>query len=97
MLLVQGVCQVTRIGLHSVRVRFILLWGYRMWDINCNCWPFLTFLEGERRNNAMVANLSSGTKGKREVRNLECSVNYDARGLSSSCGNRKGRGSAVVI
>jgi hypothetical protein len=57
----------------------------------------LTFLEGELRNNAMVANLSSGTKGKREFKNLECSVNYDARGLSSSCGNRKGRGSAVVM
>ena len=30
----------------------------------------------------MVANLSSGTKGKRKVKNLECSVNYDARGSS---------------
>ena len=56
----------------------------------------LTFLEGERCNNKMVANLSSGTEGMREINNLECLVNYDARGLSSSHGNRKGRESSVV-
>jgi hypothetical protein len=44
----------------------------------------LTFLEEERRNNVNVANSGSGTEGKMEVRNLECSVNYDARGSSSS-------------
>jgi hypothetical protein len=56
----------------------------------------LTFLEEECRNNVNVANLGSGTEGKMEVRDLECSVNYDARGSSSSRGNRKGRGTAVV-
>ena len=45
----------------------------------------------------MVTNLSNGTKGKREVRNLECSVNYDARSVSSRRGNRKGRGHAIVL
>jgi hypothetical protein len=52
----------------------------------------LTFLEEERRNNAMGTNPSSGTKGKREVRNLDSSVNYDVRSASSSCSKRKGRG-----
>lgn len=56
----------------------------------------LTFLEGECRNNAMVVNTGCGTKGKREVKNLECSVNYEARGSSSSCGNKKGRGKLVI-
>ena len=56
----------------------------------------LSFLEGERRNNAMVANTGSGTKGKREMKNLECSVNYEVRGSNSSRGNRKGRGKAVI-
>ena len=57
----------------------------------------LTFLEEECRNNVNVANPGSGTEGKREVRNLECLVNYDARGSSSSRGNRrKGRGTTVV-
>jgi hypothetical protein len=56
----------------------------------------LTFLEGERKNNAMVVDSGSGTTGKREVKNLECSVNYEARGSSFSNGNRKGRGKAVI-
>jgi hypothetical protein len=53
---------------------------------------FLTFLEEERRKDALGALFRSGTKGKREVKNLECSVNYDARGVLSSRGKRKMRG-----
>jgi hypothetical protein len=45
----------------------------------------------------MVTNLSNGTKGKREVRNLESSMNYDARSVSSSCSKRKGRGQVVNL
>ena len=57
----------------------------------------LTFVEEERRNNVMVNTSSSGTKGKREMRNLECSVNYDARSVHSSHGIRKGRGNVVDL
>jgi hypothetical protein len=57
----------------------------------------LTFLEEECRINAMVTNSSRGTKGKKEVKNLECSVNSDARGVRSSRGNRKGRGFVVIL
>jgi hypothetical protein len=32
---------------------------------------------------------SSKFKGSREVKNLECSINYDARGLGSSRGKAK--------
>jgi hypothetical protein len=57
----------------------------------------LTFLEKERRNNAMVNTSSSGTRGKWEMRSLECSVNYDARSVSPSRGIRKGRGNVVDL
>jgi hypothetical protein len=57
----------------------------------------LTFLEEECWNNVMVTNSNSGTKGKREVRNLECLVNYDARSVRSRCGNRKGRGHVIIL
>jgi hypothetical protein len=56
----------------------------------------LTFLE-ERRKGSMVTNLRSGAKGRREVKTLESSVNYDGKGASTNCGNRKGRGTAVVL
>ena len=57
----------------------------------------LTFFEEERRINAMVTNSSNGTKDMREVKNLECSVNYDATSVRSSRDNRKGRGSVVIL
>jgi hypothetical protein len=57
----------------------------------------LTFLEEERRKEVMDALSNSGTKGKREVKNLETSVNYDARGSCSSRGKRKARGHPVVL
>jgi len=50
----------------------------------------LTFLEEERRNEEVGALLSGGAKGKREVKNLESSVNYDARGSCSIRGKRWG-------
>jgi len=56
----------------------------------------LTFLEEERRNEEVGVLSSGGTKGKREVKNLECSINYDARGSCSSHGKRKVRGHPVV-
>jgi hypothetical protein len=36
-------------------------------------------------------------KGKREVKNKESSVNYNARGSCSSRGERKARGYPVVL
>jgi len=57
----------------------------------------LTFLEEECRNGALGALSSGGTKGKREVKNLESSINYDARGSCSSHGKRKARSHPVVL
>ena len=53
----------------------------------------LTILEGEHHKDTMATNSRSGAKGRRKVKNLESSVNYDGKGASSSRGKRKGRGS----
>ncbi|KAE8038505.1 hypothetical protein FH972_011007 [Carpinus fangiana] len=42
----------------------------------------LTFLEEEHRKDAMVTNSRSGMMDRREVKNLESSVNYDGKGAS---------------
>jgi hypothetical protein len=57
----------------------------------------LTFLEGERRSEAMGERSSIAEKGKREVKNLKSAVNYEARGASSRRRNRKARGDQVVL
>jgi hypothetical protein len=57
----------------------------------------LTFLEEERRKEAMGALSSWGTKGKREVKKLESLVNCDARGSCLSRGKRKARGHPIVL
>jgi len=57
----------------------------------------LTFLEEERRSEELGALLSGDTKGKREVKNMESSVNYDARGSCSNRGKRKARGHPVML
>jgi hypothetical protein len=56
----------------------------------------LTHIEAERRNGAVGVMSGCGTKGKREVNNLKCSINYDARGSCSSHGSRKMRGHQVL-
>jgi len=48
---------------------------------------FMTSIDAEHRIEASVS--SSKFKGSREVKNLECSINYDARGLGSSRGKAK--------
>jgi hypothetical protein len=62
-------------------------------------WEFmglLTFLEKEHFKELEAQSLSANRKN-REVKNLECSINYDNRGDGqSSHGKRKGRGSKVV-
>jgi hypothetical protein len=62
-------------------------------------WEFmglLTFLEKEHFKELEAQSLSANRKN-REVKNLECSINYDNRGDGqSSRGKRKGRGSKVV-
>jgi len=40
---------------------------------------FMTLIDTEHRLEASIS--SSKFKGSREVKNLECSINYDARGL----------------
>jgi hypothetical protein len=48
---------------------------------------FMTLIYVEHRLEASVS--SSKFKGSREVKNLECSINYDVRGCSSSRGKAK--------
>jgi hypothetical protein len=57
---------------------------------NLQLLAFLTCLEEERR-------IGDGcTKGKREIKNLESSINYDAKGSCSNRGKRRTRGPVVV-
>jgi hypothetical protein len=48
---------------------------------------FMTLIDAEHRLEALVS--ASKFKGSREVKNLECSINYDARGFGSSRGKAK--------
>jgi hypothetical protein len=47
----------------------------------------MTLIDAEHRLEASVS--ASKFKGSREVKNLECSINYDARGFGSSRGKAK--------
>jgi hypothetical protein len=47
----------------------------------------LTVLEEEHRHEVLATH-KRGTKGKRELQILECSINFDARG---DCSSRKGK------
>jgi hypothetical protein len=57
----------------------------------------LTFLEVERRSEALGERSNIAEKGKRDVKNLESAVNYEARGTSSSRRNRKPRGVSSCV
>jgi len=57
----------------------------------------LTFLEEERRLEALGDLSSCSMKGKREVKNLESLVNYDARGSCLSHGKRKWEGTSSFV
>jgi hypothetical protein len=48
---------------------------------------FMTLIDAEHRLEASVS--SSKFKGSCEVKNLECSINYDARRFGSSRGKAK--------
>jgi hypothetical protein len=55
---------------------------------NVKCFlDFMTVIDAEHCLEAPVS--SHKFKGSREVKNLECSINYDARGFSSSRGKAK--------
>jgi len=58
---------------------------------------FLSFIEADRLLGEEGALSCGGKKGKREVKNLECSINYDARDSCSSRGKRETRGHPVVL
>jgi hypothetical protein len=45
-------------------------------------------VDAEQRLEASI--FTSKSKGSREVKNLECTINYDARGSSSSRGKARG-------
>jgi hypothetical protein len=55
---------------------------------------FLTCIEEERKEERRLG--KGRTKGKREVKNLESSINYDAKGSGLSSGKRRVRGLVVV-
>jgi hypothetical protein len=55
---------------------------------------FLTCIEEERKEERRLG--KGRTKGKREIRNLESSINYDAKGSGVSSGKRRARGLVVV-
>lgn len=57
----------------------------------------MTFLEEEHWLEAMVALSKCGSKAKRELKNLECSVNYDATSECSSRGKGKVRACPVLL
>lgn len=64
---------------------------------NLQLLDFLSFIEEECRIEEEGALSCRGKKGIREVKNLECSINYEARGSCSSRGKRKARGHPVVL
>jgi hypothetical protein len=55
---------------------------------------FLTCIEEERKEERRLGKVR--TKGKREIKNLESSINYDAKGSRLSSGKRRARGLVVV-
>jgi hypothetical protein len=57
----------------------------------------LTFLKEERWLEAMAALSKRGLKARRELKNLECSVNYNATGECSSRVKGKVRACLVFL
>jgi hypothetical protein len=49
---------------------------------------FMAQIDVEQRQEASVS--TSKFRGSREVKNLECSINYDARGFGSNRGKARG-------
>jgi hypothetical protein len=54
---------------------------------------FLTLVDEEQHQEIPVS--ASKPKGSRELKNLECSINFDARGVGSSRG--KGKRALAVL
>lgn len=50
----------------------------------------LIVLEEEHCYDVLASPFKHGTKGSRELKNLECSIKFDARGDCSSRGKGKG-------
>lgn len=46
-------------------------------------------LFGDEEIEDLIEDIARRVKGSRELLNLECSINYDAKGTSSSCGKGK--------
>lgn len=65
------------------------LWGSPLGGIEKRLLDLLTFLEeGQHRE---VVGSASTPKGRRELKNLECYINFDTRGNGSS----RGKGRAI--
>jgi hypothetical protein len=56
--------------------------GDLLWGNEKKLLDLLTVLEEEQRHEVLVS--PSKPKGRRELKNLECSINFDARGDCSS-------------
>jgi hypothetical protein len=86
--------QGTQIVPYNVLKRSVLLWGSHVGHEKQNL-ALLTAI-GEEHCREELASLSNlGIKGSMELRNLECSINYDARGEFSSRGKGKAHTSSV--
>jgi hypothetical protein len=82
---------VSQIGLCIVLWTSILFWGSHVRVVEEKTLAPLTALE-EKHQSQELASLSN-FKGSRKLRNLECSINCNARGESSS----RGKGKACVF
>jgi hypothetical protein len=56
----------------------------------------LTAIEASRSHQGSASSSKLGNKGSRELRRLECSINYDSKGESSSHGKGKARGLSAL-
>lgn len=73
---------------------------YRVVGLSCEAYehfmPLLTTIEAGRHQKDLVSKSKLVNKGNRELKLLACTINYDPKGGSSSCGKGKGRGSSVI-
>jgi hypothetical protein len=56
----------------------------------------LIAIEASCTKKVLASNSKPRNKGSTELRRLECSINYDSKGGSSSRGKRKERGLSVL-
>jgi hypothetical protein len=71
-----------------------------LWGVSCVAFEeqfvaILTFIEAGRLQKVSGSISKLGSKGNRELKGLECSINYDSKFETCSCAIGKERGSLV--